>query len=279
MATVSVPIRLEDGLATLVMGQDVSERKHAEERARLEMERLHSLVEIGQHYPDSVQELLDYTLEKALTLTRSRYGCVYLYSEERAELTLNSYSRQTKSDCRLGDLQTILRLDEVGLLGEAVHQRQPIIVNDYQASNPLKRGFPAGHVAISRLLTVPVFSSGRLVAVVGVANKAEPYEETDLLQLSLLMDSAWKMVERKQAEEALLESRRDLDRAQAVAHIGSWRLSLPGDLMVGGDLPHLRSAGGHTNDLRFVSGYGAPGGPGGGARVPERRSSRQGRWP
>jgi signal transduction histidine kinase/CheY-like chemotaxis protein len=87
-------------------------------------------------------------------------------------------------------------------------------------------------VEISRFLAVPVFSSGRVVAAVWVANKAEPYEETDQLQLSLLMDSAWRMVERRQAEEALLESRRDLNRAQAVAHIGSWRLNLPqGDLL------------------------------------------------
>jgi signal transduction histidine kinase/CheY-like chemotaxis protein len=90
-------------------------------------------------------------------------------------------------------------------------------------------------VEISRFLTVPVFSSDRIAAVVGVANKAEPYEETDPLQLSLLMDSAWKMVERRQAEEALLESRRDLALAQAVARIGSWRLSLPRGDMLGSE--------------------------------------------
>jgi PAS domain S-box-containing protein len=253
MATVSVPIRMEDGQAALVVGVDISERKRAEERIRLEVERLHSLVEIGQHYPDSVQELLEYTLEKALILTRSRYGCIYLYSEERAELTLNTYSRQTKADCRLGDPQAILRLDEVGLLGEAVRQRRPLAINDYQVSNPLKKGCPAGHVTISRLLTVPVFSSGRLVAVVGVANKAEPYEETDMLQLSLLMDSAWKMVERRQAEEALLESRRDLALAQAVARIGSWRLSLPEGDMLGSEEAYRIFALPVTTPMKWLS--------------------------
>ncbi len=44
------------------------------------------------------------------------------------------------------------------------------------------------------------------MAVVGVANKATDYTQTDVLQLSLLTDSVWKLAERKETEEALRRS-------------------------------------------------------------------------
>jgi light-regulated signal transduction histidine kinase (bacteriophytochrome) len=67
-------------------------------------------------------------------------------------------------------------------------------------------------------MTVPLFSGDRIVAVVGVANKETDYDETDVLQLSLLMDATWKVVERRQAEEreraAQAETQRLLEAAE-----------------------------------------------------------------
>jgi len=39
--------------------------------------------------------------------------------------------------------------------------------------------------------------------VAGVGNKEEPYDDADVRQMTLLMDGMWKLVQRKQAEEAL----------------------------------------------------------------------------
>jgi len=77
-----------------------------------------------------------------------------------------------------------------------VRQRQPIIVNDFQAANPLKKGYPAGHVNLSRFLTVPILRQNQIVAVVGVANKNTDYDQSDVLQLTLLMDAVWTTTER-----------------------------------------------------------------------------------
>lgn len=46
----------------------------------------------------------------------------------------------------------------------------------------------------------------RIVAVVGVANKQTDYTHTDILQLTLLMDSAWKATYSKQMVEELRQS-------------------------------------------------------------------------
>jgi PAS domain S-box-containing protein len=50
-------------------------------------------------------------------------------------------------------------------------------------------------------MTIPVFRDQKIVGVVGVANKATDYDDTDVRQLTLMMDSVWKIVERQQAEE------------------------------------------------------------------------------
>ena len=55
-------------------------------------------------------------------------------------------------------------------------------------------------------MTIPIFRDGDIVGVVGLANKDSDYEETDILQISLLMETSWKVTERKLAEDALRKS-------------------------------------------------------------------------
>jgi light-regulated signal transduction histidine kinase (bacteriophytochrome) len=84
-------------------------------------------------------------------------------------------------------------------------------VNDFQGCNPLKKGYPPGHVELFSYMTIPVFFGERIVAVVGVANKGGAYDETDVRQLTLLSDSVWKYVERKNTEEELIRLNMELE--------------------------------------------------------------------
>jgi diguanylate cyclase (GGDEF)-like protein/PAS domain S-box-containing protein len=106
-------------------------------------------------------------------------------------------------ECSVQDPQTVYQLEKTGFWGEAVRQRKPIIMNDYQASHPLKKGLPEGHAPLKNFMTVPVINNNKIEAVVGVANKPGDYNDTEVLQLTLLMGSVWKVVEQRLAEEAL----------------------------------------------------------------------------
>jgi GAF domain-containing protein len=64
----------------------------------------------------------------------------------------------------------------MGLWGEAMRQRKPIITNDYTAPDPLKKGQPEGHVKILRHMNVPVLDQGKIVVIAGVGNKDAPYD-------------------------------------------------------------------------------------------------------
>ncbi len=187
-------------------GRDNTERQRAEDENRRNEARLESFLKISQYRADSTQELLDFALEEAIALTNSKIGYVYFYDETKKEFILNTWSKEVMNQCTIAEPQTLYHLDKTGIWGEAVRQGTPIILNDFQATHPLKKGYPDGHAPLYKYLTVPVFSDDRIVGVVGVANKETDYNPSDVRQLTLLMDSVWKIFERKRTEEALRES-------------------------------------------------------------------------
>jgi len=94
---------------------------------------------------------------------------------------------------------------------ETVRQRKPVVVNDYAKLSTWKKGYPKGHVEIRRYLGIPVFDGERIVAVASVANNQDDYDNGDVRQLTLLMDSMWRLIERKRAEETLQQAHDDLE--------------------------------------------------------------------
>jgi PAS domain S-box-containing protein len=201
-------LRDKDGVPYRMAGShtDITEIKEAVEELRLREERLKSLVDILQSRHDSVQEFLDLALNEAIKLTESKIGYIYHYNETRKEFALNTWSKDVMKECAITEPQTVYMLEKTGIWGEAVRQRKTLIVNDIHAPNPLRKGYPQGHVELHRFMTIPIFRNDKIVAVVGVANKESEYTGNDTLQLTLLMDSVWNIVGQIGAEEALRES-------------------------------------------------------------------------
>jgi two-component system, sensor histidine kinase and response regulator len=168
--------------------------------------RLQRLFRISQCKAKSIQDMLDSALNEAIALTHSKIGFIFHYDEKTNVFTLNSWSKEVMQACSIPEQIASFQLDDLGLLGEPVRQRQPIIVNDYSGLNPLKKGCPAGHIPIHSFLTVPVLFKDSIVAVVGVANKNGDYEQSDVEQLTLLVGPVWAIVEQKRAEDQLWQS-------------------------------------------------------------------------
>jgi PAS domain S-box-containing protein len=181
---------------------ELGELQRAQAALQLNEARLQSLERIASHESADVQDLLDYALEEAIALTGSRIGYIYHYSEARREFVLNTWSKGVMDACCIAEKQTVYALEKTGVWGEAVRQRRPIVLNDFAAPHPHKKGCPAGHAELKRFMTIPVILGDEIVAVVGVANKSTDYDDADVRQLTLLMASVWRIVNRKRAEEA-----------------------------------------------------------------------------
>ncbi|MBP1908612.1 PAS domain S-box protein [Methanolobus bombayensis] len=208
VASRKFPIFNDDGklIATAGISLDMTDLKRTEEKLVLQESRLKTLIDILQSKYDTIQELLDNALHEAVRLTDSKIGYIYHYDEIEKKFKLNTWSGEVMKECSISDPDTTYRLEDTGIWGEAVRQRRSMIINDFQAQNPLKKGYPEGHVELYKYMTIPVFRDEKIAAVVGVANKESDYTETDVLQLTLLMDSVWNTVEQKEAEIALKNS-------------------------------------------------------------------------
>ncbi len=196
---------------------DITDLVRAQEEVHANEARLRSLVSILQHDTPSLQEYLDYALNEAIGMTDSKIGYIYFYDDRRKRFILNSWSNDVMKECSITEPQTCYELEKTGVWGEAVRQGKPIILNDFQAAHPLKRGYPRGHANLYRYMTIPVFSGGRIVAVVGVANKDSDYNDGDVLQLTLLMEGVWMEVERRKSEAALGERLKEINCLYSVS--------------------------------------------------------------
>jgi len=205
-------------IGALVVSRDITEQVAAENahQALVESEsRLKSLVEILQINAASEKELLDFTLEHAIKLTNSKIGYIYFYNESTEQFTLYSWSKGVMSECSIVDPKTVYNLKETGIWGEAVRQRGPILVNDFEAEHPLKKGYPQGHARLYKFLTLPVIAGNKIVAVIGVANKETDYKETDILHITILMGHVWKALEKLKMEKVVLQQNAQLQKLNA----------------------------------------------------------------
>nr|WP_281033914.1 GAF domain-containing protein [Methanohalophilus mahii] len=192
--------------------EDITGLKMEKETLLLDESRLEGLLKLNQMMDASMLEITDFAREEGVRLTRSKVGYLSFLNEDETVLTMHSWSKVAMEGCKIRDKPIEYPLETTGLWGEAVRQRKPIITNNYQEANPLKKGYPRGHVKLTRHMNVPVFDGDRIVAVAGVGNKEEEYDESDVRQLTLLMQGMWSHIQRKLAADSLKEYSNELSR-------------------------------------------------------------------
>jgi PAS domain S-box-containing protein len=170
------------------------------EEIRLNEARLGSLLRIAQHKVSSTQELFDMALREAILLSESNIGYIYYYNDAKKLFTLNTWSKGVMDQCKIMQPQTMYELEKTGYWGEAVRQGKPMINNKFQKPNKYKRGYPKGHCELHKFMTIPVIKNDKIVAVVGLANKTNDYDEKDIRQISLLMEVVWNISEQNKSE-------------------------------------------------------------------------------
>lgn len=140
----------------------------------------------------TMAEFRDAIIEELCDMTGSKIA--YFYATDIAEehLTLLGYSKAVMNGCMIVDPSNLYRVDQTGIWGDAIRERQPIITNDYVNSmRPSKHGLPEGHVPVFNHMNLPVFGEGRIVALVGVGNKDGDYDDYDVQNVSDLMQGIW----------------------------------------------------------------------------------------
>ncbi|WMW24739.1 GAF domain-containing protein [Methanolobus sediminis] len=211
---VSARFIIYDGKKTILsVARDITERKGAERKRRLEEERLEALVKLNRMTGASLSEITDFAREEAVRLTESTLGYLAFMNADETALIMHSWSKSAMNECGIKDKRFVYPIKTTGLWGEAIRQRRPIITNDYSHPSPMKKGYPEDHVELTRHMNIPIFDGDHIVAVAGVGNKTEDYDESDVRQLTLLMQGMWSLIQRKQIEDALKQYSDELKMA------------------------------------------------------------------
>jgi len=199
--------------AVLSVARDITERKKAEKSKLLNASRLEALVKLNDMTGTSLNDITDFAREEAVRLTGSKLGYLAFTNADETVLIMHSWSKFTMKECEIKDKIFTYPIATTGLWGEAVRQRKPIITNDYSMESSMKKGYPSGHVQLTRHLNVPLFDGEHIVAVVGVGNKEEDYDESDVLQLTLLVQAMWKLIKKRQTLDAFNKYSSELSKS------------------------------------------------------------------
>jgi len=187
--------------------------RRAEESHHLDegwYEAVHNLIELTGI---TDKELIDHSLEAVIRLTGSRIGYLHFVSEDQEHLELFTWSQAALKVCT-SDKASHYPLSQAFIWADCLRTGEPVIHNDNK--NPSdKTGYPEEHNHIVRHMSVPITDDEKIVAIVGVGNKEEPYDQSDVRHLSLFMNSMWSILKRKRMQEKTEQLVSELQQALA----------------------------------------------------------------
>ncbi|MEE9203049.1 MAG: GAF domain-containing protein, partial [Dehalococcoidia bacterium] len=186
------------------------ERKRAEEEQTRLRRRLEALWEIASMVDADYKTLCDRVLAQILAMTQSYYARYGFINEDESMFTLYAWSAEALRDCKVRGRPLHRPVVNGGLWADAVRHRKTLVINDYQADHPGKKGVPEGHIPLTRVLMVPIFSHGCIAALATVANKPSDYTEEDARQVEAFATGVQVILERRRAEEQLCKVNRSL---------------------------------------------------------------------
>ena len=187
-----------------VVAKDITERK----RSQVVLQKRFELMEYAAQH--SLEEIMQRANDEVSNLTNSVIGFFQILDGDEVYPALQIWPTNTLNFFTVPLSEGRHRpLDQAGVWADAVRERRAIIHNDYE-SLPHKKGLPVGHGPIVREMVIPIIRNEKIRAVMGVANKATDYTQTDLELAERFADYAWDITERKRMEVMLAEERDQL---------------------------------------------------------------------
>lgn len=199
--------------------RDITAARRAKKERKLNEQRLQSLLSLHEKKMLNEQDLLRYALEEAIRMTESECGYLHFVDDDEINISLNLWSQETLKICAAQKISHY-PLENAGVWADCLRLRKSVVHNDYP-NHPEKKGYPEGHFPIKRHMSVPIFVDDKIVAIVGVGNKSEIYEEADTRQVLLFFASTWDIIKQKrlEAEKKKVEAR--LVQAHKMEAIGT----------------------------------------------------------
>ncbi len=199
------PEKDEDELDRVASSLNAMRRKlkNSFDALKLNEDRLEALLKMSRMKMTTEEDLAWYALEEGIRLTRSRIGYLHFIDDGKAPY-FSLWSDSVHPAYATARVSRSFE-EQAELWAGAADGKKPVIQNDCQGIEA-HGSDGAGRLPFLRHMSVPVIDDDRVVAVAGVGNKSDPYDETDILQLTIFMNNMWVLLKEKRTGSALKQS-------------------------------------------------------------------------
>jgi PAS domain S-box-containing protein len=176
-----------------------------EESHKARADRVELLLAINERNGQpSERDFLTFGLEGVERLTGSQSGFLHFVDDDQETLELITWTANARRHCEAA-YNAHYPISSAGIWADCFHTRTAFVCNDYAAATA-KKGLPDGHVAMTRLLSVPVVESNRVRMILGVGNKERDYSTYDIETLQLVGNGLWRIAHAARVERSLAAS-------------------------------------------------------------------------
>ncbi|WP_052501662.1 PAS domain S-box protein [Thiomicrospira microaerophila] len=201
-----------------------SYKRNCEYEAAQKLTRIISRAQSGFIDEAQGRQLFDRLLSDVLDLTGSEYGFIaeVRYGEEGAPylktyaITNIAWDAQSQASYETHAPNGMEFHNLKNLFGEVLTTTQPVIAND-PLHDPRRGGLPPGHPALNRFLGLPIFYGGQLVAMLGLANRAQDYDNALIDYLAPLLTTCGQLIQAAKMHQQQEQDRLQIKRLSKVA--------------------------------------------------------------
>ncbi len=199
-----LPVIHDDHCSVIVIVQDITKRKLAEEKLSFESSLNEAAAKIAEMLVStrSMADVAAFILEEAKVMTESPHGFIGYIDVESGELVPSAMSTEMMagqerppagfSFCKFR-----------GLWGWVLNNKQSFITNDAQ-NDARAVGVPKGHIPIKRFIGAPAMLNGQLSGLLALANGERDYTSGDIKVVERFA-SLYALALQKQRNEAQIE--------------------------------------------------------------------------
>ena len=160
---------------------------------------------------ETLEEVAYTCINMAEELTGSSFGLIGEVNKERRFDTI-SFGDLGWAICKMPETDSVALSKNMlirGIWGQAILKEKSQIVNDPD-SHPEKVGIPEGHIQLKCFMGIPLKHEGKVIGMIGLANKQGGYTSADQEAVESLSVTFVEAFHRKRREVVIFNSREQL---------------------------------------------------------------------
>ncbi|TFG16626.1 MAG: response regulator, partial [Promethearchaeota archaeon] len=164
-------------------------------------------------------QIYDFVLMEGVRLTKSESGFVSFLNAEAKMKKMRIWTTYDSGLPKVLDLPENYQDLNQGAWFEIIHNKKSLIINDTTKSD-IAQKLLLPNPPIHRYILIPIMIKNRLYAVAAMGNKKEPYVDSDVNQIRLLIDAVNTIIQKKQDEEQREFYRKEIEKTEKINSLG-----------------------------------------------------------